>query len=95
MYRAVSSHPRKVLGERPVQNYYLGIDGGGTNCRARLANQNLETIAETRGGPANTTIGDGSQAYQLLKQYNAAEIAQYKKNASEQLLRVRGALEHD
>ncbi len=46
-----------------MQNYYLGIDGGGTNCRARLADQNLETIAETRGGPANTTIGDGSQAY--------------------------------
>jgi len=39
--------------------------------------------------------GDGSQAYQLLKQYNVAEIAQYKKNASEQLLRVRGALEHE
>jgi len=63
MYRAVTSHPRKVLGERPVQKFYLGIDGGGTNCRARLANENLETIAETRGGPANTTIGDGSQAY--------------------------------
>lgn len=39
--------------------------------------------------------GDGSEAYQLLKQYNMAEIAQYKKNASEQLLRVRGALEHE
>lgn len=46
-----------------MKNYFLGIDGGGTNCRARLANENLETIAETRGGPANTTIGDGSQAY--------------------------------
>ena len=46
-----------------MQNYFLGIDGGGTNCRARLANDKLETIAETKGGPANTTIGDGSQAY--------------------------------
>ena len=46
-----------------MQNFYLGIDGGGTNCRARLANENLETLAEVRGGPANTTIGDGSQAY--------------------------------
>ena len=46
-----------------MQNYYLGIDGGGTNCRARLADENLETIAATKGGPANTTIGDGSQAY--------------------------------
>ncbi len=45
------------------QNYFLGIDGGGTNCRARLANQDLETIAEASGGPANTTIGDGSQAF--------------------------------
>ncbi|WP_415154742.1 BadF/BadG/BcrA/BcrD ATPase family protein [Maritalea sp.] len=46
-----------------MQNFYLGIDGGGTNCRARLANEHLETIAEIRGGPANTTIGDGTQAY--------------------------------
>ncbi|MGJ8527523.1 BadF/BadG/BcrA/BcrD ATPase family protein [Maritalea sp.] len=52
-----------MLNQKNGQNYYLGIDGGGTNCRARLANENLETIAEAKGGPANTTIGDGSQAY--------------------------------
>jgi len=46
-----------------VQKFYLGIDGGGTNCRARLADENLNTIAQVKGGPANTTIGDGSQAY--------------------------------
>ncbi|WP_424982321.1 BadF/BadG/BcrA/BcrD ATPase family protein [Maritalea sp. S77] len=49
-----------------MQNLFLGIDGGGTNCRARLADENLNILAQVRGGPANTTIGDGSQAYNSI-----------------------------
>ncbi len=49
-----------------MQNLFLGIDGGGTNCRARLADADLNILAQVRGGPANTTIGDGSQAYNSI-----------------------------
>lgn len=33
--------------------YYLGIDGGGTRCRARLTDGQGTTLAEGEGGPAN------------------------------------------
>ena len=39
--------------------------------------------------------GDDKQAYLLLKQFNEREIALLKKNSSDRLLRVRGALENE
>ncbi|MEZ3500042.1 BadF/BadG/BcrA/BcrD ATPase family protein [Pantoea sp. KPR_PJ] len=33
--------------------YYLGIDGGGTRCRARLADAQGTTLLQIEGGPAN------------------------------------------
>lgn len=33
--------------------YYLGIDGGGTRCRARLADARGTMLAQAEGGPAN------------------------------------------
>lgn len=33
--------------------YFLGIDGGGTGCRARLIEASGRTLAEASGGPAN------------------------------------------
>ena len=33
--------------------YFLGVDGGGTNCRARLRNTAGGLIGEATGGPAN------------------------------------------
>jgi glucosamine kinase len=35
----------------------LGIDGGGTRCRARLADANGTILAECFGGPANLRLG--------------------------------------
>ncbi|WDR06583.1 BadF/BadG/BcrA/BcrD ATPase family protein [Devosia rhodophyticola] len=46
-----------------MPRYYLGVDGGGTNCRVRLANENLETLAEVRNGRSNLQIDDGDPAY--------------------------------
>ena len=37
--------------------------------------------------------GDNEKAYQLLKEFNQLEVALLKKNSSDRLLRVRGALE--
>lgn len=33
--------------------YYLGIDGGGTRCRARLTDAQGKVLAQAEGGPAN------------------------------------------
>lgn len=37
--------------------YYIGIDGGGTKCRARLQNADGTTLGEGLGGPANIRLG--------------------------------------
>lgn len=37
--------------------YFLGIDGGGTCCRARLADDNGTVIGQGVAGPANLTLG--------------------------------------
>lgn len=36
---------------------YLGIDGGGTRCRARIENENGTALGEASSGPATTRIG--------------------------------------
>jgi glucosamine kinase len=49
-----------------VTRYYLGVDGGGTNCRVRLADENLQTLAEVRNGRSNLQIDDGEPAYKAI-----------------------------
>lgn len=39
-----------------AQRYYLGIDGGGTNCRARLRDAAGRLLGEGRGGRANVRL---------------------------------------
>ncbi|MBV1707704.1 MAG: N-acetylglucosamine kinase [Hyphomicrobiales bacterium] len=36
-----------------AQDYFLGIDGGGSSCRARIRTADGRLCAETQGGPAN------------------------------------------
>ncbi len=49
-----------------MPRYYLGVDGGGTNCRVRLANENLETLAEVKNGRSNLQIDGGEPAYNAI-----------------------------
>lgn len=49
-----------------MARYYLGVDGGGTNCRIRLADENLVTLGEGRGGPSNLQIQAGEPAYRSI-----------------------------
>jgi glucosamine kinase len=49
-----------------VPRYYLGVDGGGTNCRIRLANEQLETLAEVKNGRSNLQIDGGDPAYNAI-----------------------------
>jgi glucosamine kinase len=42
-----------VTGEALTAAYFLGIDGGGTNCRARVRDAGGRLIGEATGGPSN------------------------------------------
>ena len=48
------------MSEQPeagAVSYYLGIDAGGTNCRARLADAWGKVLGSGDSGPANTGLG--------------------------------------
>jgi glucosamine kinase len=49
-----------------VTRYYLGVDGGGTNCRVRLADENLQTLAEVKNGRSNLQIDSGDPAFKAI-----------------------------
>ena len=51
-----------------MPKYFLGVDGGGTNCRIRLADANLETLAEARGGRSNLQLEGGDPAYASIQE---------------------------
>lgn len=44
----------RVLGEQPL---YIGIDGGGTKCRASIMTADLQLLGTGVGGPANPFQG--------------------------------------
>jgi glucosamine kinase len=58
-----------------LTRYYLGVDGGGTNCRIRLADENLRTLGEGRGGPSNLQIQNGDPAYTSILEGSKAAFA--------------------
>lgn len=45
---------------------YLGVDGGGTNCRVRLADADLRTLGEANGGRSNLQIEAGEPAFRSI-----------------------------
>lgn len=47
------------------QQYFLGIDGGGTKCKARLENANGELLAEGLAGPSNP-VQNAKLAFQSI-----------------------------
>lgn len=49
-----------------MPDYFIGVDGGGTNCRIRLADENLHTLAETRSGRSNLQLDGGHPAYRSI-----------------------------
>ncbi len=54
---------------------YLGVDGGGTNCRVRLADENLVTLAEVTNGRSNLQIDGGEPAYRSIMDGTRAVFA--------------------
>lgn len=51
-----------------MTRYYLGVDGGGTNCRVRLADENLQTLAEVTNGRSNLQIDAGEPAFKAISE---------------------------
>jgi len=51
-----------------LTRYYLGVDGGGTNCRIRLADENLVTLADANGGRSNLQIDNGEPAFRSISE---------------------------
>ncbi|HTJ56540.1 MAG TPA: BadF/BadG/BcrA/BcrD ATPase family protein [Devosiaceae bacterium] len=49
-----------------MARYYLGVDGGGTNCRIRLADADLTTLADANGGRSNLQIEGGEPAFRSI-----------------------------
>jgi len=52
--------------EARLSRYYLGVDGGGTNCRIRLTDADLVTLADANGGRSNLQIDAGEPAYRSI-----------------------------
>ncbi|WP_158626108.1 BadF/BadG/BcrA/BcrD ATPase family protein [Arsenicitalea aurantiaca] len=59
-----------------MPRYYLGVDGGGTNCRVRLADEALVTLGEATGGRSNLQIEAGEPAYRSILEGAEAAFAQ-------------------
>jgi glucosamine kinase len=51
-----------------LTRYFLGVDGGGTNCRIRLADENLNTLADATGGRSNLQIDNGEPAFRSISE---------------------------
>ena len=50
-----------------MQQYYLGVDGGGTKCRMRLSDAKFEVLGEAMiQRPANLQIRHGDAAYEAI-----------------------------
>ena len=54
---------------------YLGIDGGGTRCRARIGDENGRVLGEASSGPASTRIGL-EKAWRSIMEATEAAAAQ-------------------
>ncbi|HWA51298.1 MAG TPA: BadF/BadG/BcrA/BcrD ATPase family protein [Dongiaceae bacterium] len=61
--------------------YFLGVDGGGTNCRARLRDAAGRQLAETTGGPSNI-FTDPEEAIATVDRVSRAAFAAAKLDAA-------------
>lgn len=67
LYRFVCS-----VGEAVTAAYFLGIDGGGTNCRARVRGADGQLIGEATGGPSNIATDPAEAVTNIAKVCEAA-----------------------
>lgn len=58
-----------------MQRLYLGVDGGGTRCRARLTDEAGKTLGEGIAGPANIRLGAKESLSSVLDAANQCMVA--------------------
>ena len=73
----MTSQPRHVFPthDKAANALYIGVDGGGTRCRARLATAQGEVIGEGQAGPANIRLGLDTAFEALTEACHAAFTA--------------------
>jgi len=54
---------------------YVGVDGGGTHCRARIRDASGRLIGEGQGGPANVRLGSAMAMASIVQAAKAAAAA--------------------
>jgi glucosamine kinase len=69
---------------------YLGVDGGGTRCRARIEDENGRLLGEASSGPATTRIGI-EKAWRAILEATEAAAAQARLSR-EDFARMHGAI---
>src|SRR4029079_17530884 len=69
---------------------YLGVDGGGTRCRARIEDENGRLLGEASAGPATTRIGIEKAWRSVMAATEAA--ASQAHLAREDFARMRAAI---
>lgn len=55
-FAVLDDETRQWVEDGPLK-YHLGVDGGGTGCRARLADVHGRTLGEGSAGPGNLALG--------------------------------------
>ncbi|TIM24985.1 MAG: N-acetylglucosamine kinase, partial [Mesorhizobium sp.] len=53
-------------------HYFLGVDGGGTGCRARIEDEAGTVLGQGLSGPATTRLGIGAAWASVAKAFDAA-----------------------
>lgn len=59
-----------MTGGRP--DYFLGVDGGGTGCRARIENADGTVLGQGLSGPATTRLGIDAAWASIARAFDAA-----------------------
>lgn len=80
---------RYVMAQEPVESQpiYIGIDGGGTKCRASIMRADLQVLGTGLGGPANPFHGvERAQASILDATYAALADAKLPQEAVSELI---------
>src|SRR5205809_6197003 len=54
---------------------YVGVDGGGTHCRARIRDASGRLVGEGQGGPANARLGAAIAMGSVVQAAKAAAAA--------------------
>ncbi len=73
-----------------MNSYFLGIDGGGSHCRARLENASGELLGVGHAGPANVATSPATAKTNIALATDEALSAAHLSNHPEQVYAVLG-----